>query len=278
VSALFIDPGGCTRERKGPYLLVVRGLHLVSLVLLGLWAAACLQEGDSIYRKLCDPIAGEISPAAGSPSGGFEVVIEGRFLSTYYEGLGPLDIAARVAGHDAEVISVTAQGCDPCDACLLDADVCLDCRYVCDGVDAYGDEQDTCLEQVAIVMPPGDPGEVVVSVFNGHGGTADYTFTYLPWCADGTDNDGDGYVDAEDPGCVATDQALEVGPCEDGADNDGDSWIDGDDPGCQGDPAGATEEMVWDTQCNNGADDDGDGYTDGADPECEDGYDDSEED
>ena len=276
MSAHHNRPGACIRERKGPYLPTVRVLSPLIVILLGLGAATCLEDSDTIYRKLCDPIPGDINPATGSPNGGYEVVLEGRFLATHYEGLGPLDIAARVAGHEAEVVSVTSEGCDPCDACLIDADVCLDCRYVCDGEDAYGDDQDTCVEQVVLVAPPGEPGEAVVSVFNGNGGTADYTFTYLPWCADGADNDGDGYTDAEDPGCVATDQALETGPCEDGADNDGDSWIDEEDPGCEGNPANATEDLDWGSQCNNGTDDDGDGYTDGADPECDDGYDDSE--
>ena len=64
---------------------------------------------------------------------------------------------------------------------------------------------------------------------------------YRSQCTNGTDDDGDGYIDANDPGC-------EVGPnywdesaeplegflteCADGIDNDGDGAIDVNDSGC----------------------------------------------
>jgi hypothetical protein len=55
-------------------------------------------------------------------------------------------------------------------------------------------------------------------------------------CGDGVDNDGDGFTDMADPGCVgATDSSeKEAGlVCDDGDDNDGDGMIDyPEDPGC----------------------------------------------
>jgi hypothetical protein len=74
-----------------------------------------------------------------------------------------------------------------------------------------------------------------------------------PQCSDTTDNDGDGVIDAEDPGCHSdgnadnpdsyepndddeTNAAGGGGPaCSDGVDNDGDGVIDADDPGCHTD-------------------------------------------
>jgi hypothetical protein len=52
-------------------------------------------------------------------------------------------------------------------------------------------------------------------------------------CQDGIDNDGDGFVDLDDPGCpfdFAT--TPENPPCDDGLDNDGDGLFDFDDPQC----------------------------------------------
>jgi Ca2+-binding RTX toxin-like protein len=62
-----------------------------------------------------------------------------------------------------------------------------------------------------------------------------------PACADGQDNDGDGKVDASDPGCSGpsdNDESNSTPPpaaaCGDGRDNDGDGKVDAADPGCGG--------------------------------------------
>jgi LPXTG-motif cell wall-anchored protein len=61
----------------------------------------------------------------------------------------------------------------------------------------------------------------------------------VPECSDGADNDGDGVIDAQDPGCLTPDGVFdpndddERNECIDGVDNDGDGRIDfPDDPGC----------------------------------------------
>ncbi len=246
------------------------------LILIGLTTAACVEEDDSFYRMLCDPIAGDLSPSAGSPNGGFEMEITGRFVSSSYESFAEHDVVVRVGSAEAEVIDVGRDGCDACDACLTEATFCLDCLDVCDGLEPYGEVVETCEEYVQVVVPAGVPGDSVVTLINGHGVTADFTFTYRGYCEDGEDNDGDGLTDGDDPGCGATGDQVESGPCEDWVDNDGDSWIDAADPGCADGSGGTSEELEWDAECNNGADDDGDGFTDGADPDCEDGYDTSE--
>ncbi len=253
--------------RHCPWLLVL---------LVGLLVPACLTDDEVYVRMLCDPLPDSVEPAEGSPNGGYEVVISGRFVSSAYEGFATNDLVVRFGGYDAEVVAVDADGCDPCFACLETAGFCVECTDVCDGNDPHEDETDTCVETVTVVVPPHEPGDVSVSLFNGHGSTAEFGFTYLDWCSDGEDNDGDDLADADDPGCTGSGGASEAGPCEDHADNDGDSWIDEQDPGCAGDPAGPTEVLAHDSECNNGLDDDGDDLTDAADPDCEDGYDTSE--
>ncbi|GEM_PF-6265581 len=111
----------------------------------------------------------------------------------------------------------------------------------------------------------------------------------VPACSDGLDNDGDGLVDAADPGCMdpfdndeveplwcsspenaGLDGCVvreELGECADGLDNDGDGLADLEDPGCmdrwdyhEGSDAG---------QCADGIDNDGDGKVDvGGDSKC----------
>jgi choice-of-anchor B domain-containing protein len=59
----------------------------------------------------------------------------------------------------------------------------------------------------------------------------------VPECADGLDNDGDGWTDAgEDPGCPDVSGGTESPPCQDGIDNDRDGGVDWDgtppDPQC----------------------------------------------
>ncbi len=57
----------------------------------------------------------------------------------------------------------------------------------------------------------------------------------LPQCSDGIDNDGDGLVDMNDPGCASpsdNSEANSLPQCSDGIDNDGDGLVDMNDPGC----------------------------------------------
>jgi len=56
-----------------------------------------------------------------------------------------------------------------------------------------------------------------------------------PQCSDGIDNDGDGRIDADDPGCADAADLDEHSPelaCDDGIDNDGDGFVDAADPNC----------------------------------------------
>jgi hypothetical protein len=89
-------------------------------------------------------------------------------------------------------------------------------------------------------------------------------------CSDGADNDADGLVDCDDPGCApfyACRGGAENTPaaCIDDVDNDLDGLTDCEDPACIGIPACAER---GDVACDDGADNDLDGVIDCADPTC----------
>ncbi len=95
---------------------------------------------------------------------------------------------------------------------------------------------------------------------------------YVSICADGLDNDGDGFADfPEDPGCsTATDEDEYNSPssedsfqCSDGDDNDGDGNIDyPNDPGCNSAFDNDETDPLNPPQCSDNIDNDGDGTVD----------------
>jgi hypothetical protein len=90
-------------------------------------------------------------------------------------------------------------------------------------------------------------------------------------CADEADNDGDGRVDLDDPGCenAQDDDERNAAACDDDADNDQDGFTDfPDDPGCgsEFDDDEANEPPT--PQCADGVDNDRDGLVDEQDPGC----------
>jgi hypothetical protein len=81
-------------------------------------------------------------------------------------------------------------------------------------------------------------------------------------CANGVDDDADGALDGDDPGCQvwALDAGTSIPDCDDGEDDDADGMVDAADPGCAG--AGDPSERALGLPCDNGLDDDGDGAID----------------
>lgn len=84
-------------------------------------------------------------------------------------------------------------------------------------------------------------------------------------CNDGADNDGDGRIDGDDPGCALNGDREApdpiVGACSDGVDNDGDGLVDLDDPGC----LNSADDDEYDAPlpaCQDGIDNDNDGLID----------------
>jgi len=99
---------------------------------------------------------------------------------------------------------------------------------------------------------------------------------YEPECDNGLDDDGDGFVDEEDPDCGLYDTEF-TPECADGEDNDGDQLTDSEDPGCQlGGNIFSLGESSATTECQDGDDNDLDLYEDLDDPNCESPTDDSE--
>jgi hypothetical protein len=101
-------------------------------------------------------------------------------------------------------------------------------------------------------------------------------------CNDGIDNDGHGDIDGEDLMCInegAKHSVEQADPldaeCANGEDDDLDGYVDGNDPDCDYSPWGF-ERAKWRDpedypgirQCYNGIDDDGDGCIDAEDPGC----------
>lgn len=80
-------------------------------------------------------------------------------------------------------------------------------------------------------------------------------------CDNGLDDDGDGLVDLDDPGCYGLDDPFETNAlvaCDDGFDNDADGLVDWpDDPGCQ-----YVMSLKEDPACDDGLDNDSDGAID----------------
>lgn len=103
----------------------------------------------------------------------------------------------------------------------------------------------------------------------------------IPACSDYADNDGDGLIDLDDPGCADADDNDEsdaTSQCQDGLDNDGDGLVDyPEDIGCDSllDNDEYNDVVVL-TACEDGIDNDGDGFIDLADSGCDDLTDDNE--
>lgn len=92
-------------------------------------------------------------------------------------------------------------------------------------------------------------------------------------CDNGTDDDGDGFVDCRDFDCDA-DANCEASDdnCQDGLDNDNNGFIDCDDFGCSqncetADVCPGKENTV--TLCSDGQDNDGNGFADCDDFACQ---------
>ena len=104
-------------------------------------------------------------------------------------------------------------------------------------------------------------------------------------CGDGQDNEGDGFIDWDDPDCMGgwptgennfngSSSSSPSSTCGDGIDNEGDGFIDWDDPDCMGGwPTGENNFNGWSSSslpptCNDEQDNDGDGFIDWNDPDC----------
>ena len=120
-------------------------------------------------------------------------------------------------------------------------------------------------------------GDLVVAYATGDFGLFSYIHALdeSSSCGDCVDNDGDGWVDRDDPDCdddyradgsdpAEDNYTLGMFTCNDELDNDEDGLFDWEDDECE---SGDESE----SNCDNGDDDDGDGWEDELDGECIDG-------
>ncbi len=136
-----------------------------------------------------------------------------------------------------------------------------------------------------------NPGMVMIVNYDTYMPLKTSELDFITACNDGIDNDGDGLIDPQDPGCHIDlnpnnqnsydpnkESELNVIPaCTDGIDNDKDKLIDSKDPGCHMDlnakniksydPNKMSELNVL-PECADRKDNDGDKLVDGTDPEC----------
>jgi len=79
-------------------------------------------------------------------------------------------------------------------------------------------------------------------------------------CTNGIDDDGDGFIDCDDPDCYTSNECT-VEICDNGIDDDNDGWIDCNDSEC-------FALSICIEICDNGVDDNGNGLEDSEDPQC----------
>jgi hypothetical protein len=122
--------------------------------------------------------------------------------------------------------------------------------------DGVGDDCDNCPHDVNRDQEDRDE--------DGRGDVCD---PFLSACANGLDDDGDGFIDfPEDRGCSGPGDVSEHTPalaCDNGLDDDGDGLTDLDDPGCP-----FSYASPEDPPCDDGIDNDGDGFIDFDDSFC----------
>jgi hypothetical protein len=151
--------------------------------------------------------------------------------------------------------------------------------------DPDGDETDL---EISGTVDTGTPGSYLLT-YNCTDGDEDSSQVFRTVnvqeapaaCSDLADNDGDGLVDMEDPGCSDPSDNDETDPlpaCMDGQDNDEDGLVDMQDPGCDSpeDNDETNSPVSGTTACSDGIDNDEDGLVDMEDPGCDSPEDDRE--
>jgi hypothetical protein len=172
---------------------------------------------------------------------------------------------AVVAG---EVIPFTISGLTANDAFELSLDAQVVVADTVDGTGSYSG---------SFVAPQVPLGFYFLTAQDSTGRFAFNAIRLATACSNGADDDGDGFVDADDPGCFGSDGSIENPRCDDRVDNDGDGFCDMPGATCEdgstpGDPGCA---IAWwnieDPECDDHRDNDGDGFCDTADGSCIDG-------
>lgn len=234
--------------------------------------AGCNDPADPLIRLPADPACFEFGAADGQPVS--ETATCQNLEDDDEDGL--IDMA----DPDCEHPNDTDEGASCSDNLDNDGDGWVDSDDPgCDGFDDSYEFDENAVDPEAFDPSRGDQ------------------YSFLTECNDGFDDDGDGRVDAEDPGCESGLDDDEGDACTDGEDNNLDGWVDLEDLSCRPDaPAGMEPEGDYNPldsepfECSNFTtalgpdgftdtfiDDDGDLLINAADPECAYGWDPSGE-
>ncbi|MBU1222107.1 amidohydrolase family protein [Myxococcota bacterium] len=129
----------------------------------------------------------------------------------------------------------------------------------CDDDDSNNENHEICDNQID------DDGDGLVDCDDP--GCAGYTICEgVEICNNGYDDDGDGDVDCNDSDCTNSTVCTGTEICNNDQDDDGDGDVDCDDSDCTNDPA--CDPQTFELNCNDGVDNDGDGDTDCEDSDC----------
>ena len=109
------------------------------------------------YAKDCDVRLEPLSPSEGAPDTLVNASVSP--ITTVW------DTAVYMGNTRAEVVNVTREGCEECDACK-ERESCQECAD-CDACDSSC--TDTCIESVQFRASSLAPGKIEVSIYNGHG-------------------------------------------------------------------------------------------------------------
>lgn len=128
------------------------------------------------YAKDCDVRLEPLSPSEGAPNTLINATVSPN--TTVW------DTAVYMGNTRAEIVQVSREGCEECDACK-DREGCQECAD-CDACDSAC--SDTCVESVQFRASSLPPGAVEVSIYNGHGQSNIQPFTLVSPADTGADD------------------------------------------------------------------------------------------
>jgi len=128
------------------------------------------------YSKDCDVRLEPLSPSEGAPNTLVNATVSPN--TTVW------DTAVYMGNTRAEIVNVSRDGCEECDACK-DREGCQECAD-CDACDSAC--TDTCVESVQFRASSLPPGAVEVSIYNGHGQSNIQPFTLVSPADTGADD------------------------------------------------------------------------------------------
>jgi RHS repeat-associated protein len=222
---------------------------------------ACVRTGSTacVSAHVVDSCAPGTPSASDTTCDGIDENCNGMADDGYVAVATQCGIGACAAvGTTSCVAGLVVDGCHPGAAAAMDPS----CDGVDDDCDGRSDE-----DYGAATVSCGFGTCVAGGALSCAGGSVQSTCQPKPNCegdcADGTDNDADGFVDCSDSDCVSLPTCRESLQCADHKDNDEDGLVDCNDPDCYG-RTGCVPEV-----CGNSLDDDGDGLFDCADLDCQ---------